>query len=91
VSRVFVWGSFVTGKQSPNDIDLLVVVDEEFTLDHVPENCKIVFDYVGAKLRFNMDIFWTKMSIGEETLALWLDTYQTTRDFNRRGIVEVKL
>ena len=38
---------------------------------------------------FHADVFWTKASIAPEVLHLWLDTYQTGRDFIQRGIVAV--
>ena len=91
LERIFVWGSFVSVKESPNDIDLLLIMSSDFQLETSPESCKILFDYIRARMRFSADVFWAKSSIGEGTLNLWLDTYQTTKDFKRRGIVEVKL
>ena len=35
------------------------------------------------------DVFWSKASIGQEMLDLWLDTYQVGKDLKRRGIVEI--
>ncbi len=46
-------------------------------------------DAVAARIRFRADVFWTKASLPAETLELWLDTYQTGKDYQRRGIVEV--
>ncbi len=88
---IFVWGSFVSAKESPNDIDLLLLMSSDFQLENMSEVCKVLFDYIGAKVKFHTDVFWSKSSIGKETLQLWLETYQTTKDFKRRGIVEVKL
>ena len=45
----------------------------------------------GAKLLFESDVFWDRSSIGREMLDLWLDTYQTSRSFQKRGIVELEL
>ena len=90
LERVMVWGSFVSAKESPNDVDLLLVMKPEFRLEAAPEACKVVLDYATARISFNADVFWTKSSIGEAALRMWLDTYQTTRDFKRRGIVELK-
>jgi len=80
----------VTKKDHPNDLDVLLIMNKDFDLARIPENAKILFNHVQARLKFNADLFWAKESIGEEHLNLWLDTYQTTRDFKRRGIVEVK-
>ena len=91
LKRIFVWGSFVSVKESPNDVDMLLLMAEDFQLENLPEECRILFDYTMARVRFHADIFWSKASIGENILSLWLDTYQITNDFKRRGIVEVKL
>ena len=89
--RVFLWGSFVTSKEVPNDLDVLLVMSTEFAIEAVPAPAHIVFDHVQARLRFQADVFWTKVSIDPQVLHLWLDTYQTGKDFTRRGIVEVAL
>ena len=31
--RVFIWGSFVTAKPAPRDLDILLIMDEEFEVD----------------------------------------------------------
>lgn len=91
LSRVFVWGSFVTSKASPKDVDVLLILDEGFELQHVPSAARAVFDPVQARLLYESDVFWAKNSIGSETLELWLETYQISRSFRKRGIVEVGL
>jgi hypothetical protein len=90
LERIFIWGSFISDKESPNDVDLLLLMSDDFQLEKVSEDCKILFDNVRARVRFHMDIFWSKSSIDTGILQLWLDTYQMTKDFKRRGIVEVK-
>jgi hypothetical protein len=89
LTRVFLWGSFVTGKEVPNDLDVLLVMDPGVVVEAVPAQAQVVFDHVQARLRFHADVFWTKASLDPQVLQLWLDTYQTGKDFTRRGIVEV--
>ena len=89
--RIFVWGSFVTAKTAPKDLDILLIMDEDFEVDGIGAPAQDVFDSVRAKLRFESDVFWARASIGEEMLDLWLDTYQTSRSFRKRGIVELEL
>jgi len=91
LERVVVWGSFVTSKSFPGDVDLLLVMDRDFTVDGLDPETATVFDYTQARIAFDSDIFWAKSSIGEETLSLWLETYQQTRDFKPCGIVEVTI
>ena len=66
-------------------------MDEGFEVARMPASAQAVFDSVRAKLLFESDVFWARVSIGDEMLDLWLDTYQISRSFRKRGIVEVKL
>jgi predicted nucleotidyltransferase len=89
--RVFVWGSFVTGKPAPRDLDILLIMSEDFEVDRLAASAQAVFDSRRAKLLFESDVFWARASIGDQVLELWLDTYQTSRSFRKRGIVELVL
>ena len=89
--RVFVWGSFVTAKPAPRDLDILLIMDENFEVDGITGSAQDIFDSTRAKLLFESDVFWARASIGNEMLDLWLDTYQTSRSFRKRGIVELEL
>ena len=62
-----------------------------FEVERIPQPALVVFDSVQAKLLFESDVFWARASIGEEVLRLWLETYQTSRSFRKRGIVELEL
>jgi hypothetical protein len=84
-------GSFVTAKPAPRDLDILLVMSEDFEVDRISAPAQAVFDSAWAKLVFQADVFWARSSIGHELLDLWLDTYQTSRSFRRRGIVEPEL
>jgi predicted nucleotidyltransferase len=89
--RIFLWGSFVTAKPAPKDLDILLIMDDDFEVDAIAAPAQVVFDSMRAKLRFESDVFWARASIGREVLDLWLDTYQTSRTFKKRGIVELEL
>jgi hypothetical protein len=82
--RIFVWGSFVTAKPAPKDLDILLLMDEDFEVDGLAAPAQAVFDSVRAKLLFESDVFWARASIGIELLDVWLDTYQTSRSFRKR-------
>ena len=36
LTRVFLWGSFVTSKEVPNDLDVLLVMGTEFAVEAIP-------------------------------------------------------
>lgn len=40
LARVFLWGSFVTSKEIPNDLDVLLVMDTGFAVEGVPAQAK---------------------------------------------------
>jgi len=89
--RIFVWGSFVTEKPSPRDLDVLLIMSEDFEAGSLASPAQAVFESARARLLFEADVFWARVSIGEHALAMWLDTYQTSRDSRKRGIVELEL
>ena len=55
--RVFVWGSFVTTKPAPRDLDVLLIMDEDFEVGRIVPTAREVFDSTRAKLRFESDVF----------------------------------
>ena len=89
--RVFVWGSFVTAKPVPKDLDILLIMDDDFEVEGIAVEAQAVFDSVRARLLFESYVFWARASIGDKILQLWLETYQTSRSFRKRGIVELEL
>jgi hypothetical protein len=89
--RIFLWGSFVTVREEPNDLDVLLIMSDDFESSEVSGEAELLFDHLKAKMRFTTDLFWTKESMPPDILQMWLETYQITKDFERRGIVEVIL
>jgi len=89
LERVIMWGSFVSDKEFPGDLDFLLIMSADFDLGKLDPEVKRVFNYFEARIAFNADVFWTKSSIGYEIINMWLETYQMTRDFKPCGIVEV--
>lgn len=91
LKRLFLWGSFVSSKPVPNDIDVLLVFSSDFSDEDISLESLCILEHEQAKLRFQADIFWIREDINPEVFDLLLDTYQKDREQRRRGIVEVKL
>jgi hypothetical protein len=91
LQRAFIWGSFVTDKPFPGDLDVFLLMQEGFDREFMrlspPQ--RSVFDHERARLLFEADIFWATESVGVEELTSWLSVYQLSRDMVPRGIVEV--
>ena len=90
VKRFIVFGSFVTGKPEPNDVDVFLLMDDAFDLNQVTGEARLVFDHPAAQAHFGASIFWLRRLAAlpdeEEAVRSW----QLKRDGTRRGIVEVE-
>ncbi|HTG17644.1 MAG TPA: hypothetical protein VK747_20520 [Blastocatellia bacterium] len=49
VARFVVFGSFVTAKASPGDVDVFMVMEDSFGLDQVTGESAIIFDHQAAQ------------------------------------------
>ncbi len=88
--RFVIFGSYVTDKETPNDVDVILVMDDGFALEKVALEARGLFDHAVAAARYGASIFWLKPSvlIGEK-LDDFLGYWQTKRDGSLRGIVEI--
>jgi hypothetical protein len=86
---LIVFGSFITNKIEPNDVDIILLMEDSFDVRQVsPEAC-LVFDHAAAQNLPGASAFWIRRAAalgGEEaTLAHW----QLKRSGGKRGMVEV--
>jgi hypothetical protein len=88
--RFIVFGSFVTSKPDPNDVDVIMVMDEEFTLSSCDPESRMLFDHQSAERVMGASIFWLIPSVVfRETLDEFIAHWGIKRDLTYRGIVEV--
>jgi hypothetical protein len=84
-----VFGSFVTAKVEPNDVDVFLVMQDSFDLDQVAGEARLVFDHSVAQAHFGASVFWLRrlaaLPSEDESCLGW----QLKRDGTRRGIVEI--
>jgi hypothetical protein len=89
LARFVVFGSFVTSKADPNDVDVILLMDDSFELATVSGEAAIVFQHLLADAHFGASIFWTRRSGvfgGEQAMV---EYWQVRRDGGQRGIVEI--
>ena len=90
VLRFVVYGSFVTAKENPNDVDIFMLMEDEFDPDEVSGKSRLVFKHLTTQKYEGASVFWAAKSgiIGDadDFIAGW----QIKRDSSRRGIVEVE-
>ncbi len=89
LARVAVFGSFVTEKVWPNDVDVFLVMDDTFDVDRLTGEARLLFDHAAANAYFGASVFWVRRqaALGGEQAAI--EDWQITRDGSRRGIVEI--
>ena len=77
LQRIFIWGSFVTDKPFPRDLDISLLMQEGFDQDFaaLSPSQRYVFEHEPARLRFEADIFWATEAVGAAVLASWLSVY----------------
>jgi hypothetical protein len=80
----------VTNKKQPRDVDVVLVMAEAFKLEEAPRESRTLFSHAEANARFEASVFWVRRGIlREDEMAGFLDFWQTRRDGEKRGIVEV--
>jgi hypothetical protein len=89
LARFVIFGSFVTAKAEPNDVDIILIMENTFDLAHVPGEAALVFQHMQADAHFGASVFWTKRSgaIGGEQAMI--EYWQARREGGLRGIVEI--
>jgi|SRR5581483_6538486 len=89
LARFVVFGSFITSKPYPKDVDIFVIMENDFALSKVTGESAIVFDHTAAQNIEGASVFWIRRAaaIGGEQAAV--EHWQIKRDKTLRGIVEV--
>ncbi len=89
VARFIVFGSFVTAKPIPGDVDVFLLMENSFDVTQVHGEASLVFDPQKAQEVFGASVFWIRkqLIIGNEQEAV--EDWQIKRNKSRRGIVEV--
>ena len=89
VSRFIIFGSFVTNKSDPQDIDIFLLMDDKFDVRRVTGEASILFDHLAAQNYEGASIFWLRRMAALHGEEAAIEHWQVKRDGNKRGIVEV--
>ena len=89
VARFVVFGSFVTAKADPNDIDVMLVMEDTFDLASVTGEAALVFQHLEAHARFGASMFWVRRSGAMGGEQAMIEYWQLRREGGQRGIVEI--
>jgi hypothetical protein len=90
MQRFILFGSYITTKPDPNDVDVILVMEDTFRLETCPPATQGLFDHAVAQVRYGASIFWARPSLLiSEDVETFIASWQRKRDGTRRGIVEV--
>ena len=83
LARFVVFGSFVSAKREPADME------DTFDMRQLTGEVRVLFDHAAAQAHFGASVFWlrrlTALGGEEETIAGW----RIKRDGTCRGIIEI--
>jgi hypothetical protein len=89
LARFVVFGSFVTAKAEPNDVDIVLLMEDTFDVASVYGEASVVFRHTDADARFGASIFWARRSGALGGEQAMIEYWQARREGGRRGIVEI--
>jgi len=90
LGRFIIFGSYVTAKPDPNDVDVILVMDDAFRLEDCTIEAQGLFDHAVAQARYGASVFWVRPGLlMNESIEDFISYWQIKRDGSKRGIVEV--
>ncbi len=89
LARFVVFGSFVTDKLEPHDVDVFLVMDDAFDGGALPSEAALLFDHSAAEAYYGASVFWVRRlaAFGGEQSAI--EYWQVKREGGHRGVVEI--
>lgn len=89
LTRFIIFGSFVTNKPDPGDIDIFLLMEDAFDVSQVAGEAALIFDHVVTQNYEGASIFWIRRLAAFEGEEATVEYWQLKRDGNKRGIIEV--
>jgi hypothetical protein len=89
LARFIIFGSFVTAKPDPGDIDIFLLMEDSFDAGQLSGETALIFDHLAAQNYEGASIFWIRRLAALEGAQATVEYWQLKRDGTKRGIVEV--
>ena len=89
LARFVVYGSFVTDKLAPNDVDVFMVFDDTFDASMCEPEAMLLLDHATADSHFGASVFWLRRPAAFSGEQVTIEFWQTKRDGGKRGILEI--
>lgn len=89
LARFVVFGSFVTDKPEPNDVDVFLVMQDTFNGAELKGEAALLFDHAAADAHLGASVFWVRRLAAFGGEQATLEYWQAKRGGGQRGIVEI--
>jgi hypothetical protein len=89
VARFVLFGSFITDKPDPNDVDIFLLMEDTFDVSRVGGEPAVLFDHLAAQNFAGASVFWLRRLAALEGEQAAIEHWQLKRGGGRRGIVEI--
>ena len=89
LARFIVFGSFVTDKAEPNDVDIFLLMDDTFDVTRIVGETAVLFDHVAAQNYAGASIFWLRRLAALDGEQAAIEHWQVKRSGGRRGVIEI--
>lgn len=63
LERILIFGSYITAKPEPNDVDVVIIFDDDFDMTVCSEEVKNLLNHQQAAAEFGASIFWIRPSL----------------------------
>jgi hypothetical protein len=89
LARFIVFGSFITNKLEPNDVDVFMIMEDSFDYSQLSGETRLLFDHPTAQTHFGSSVFWVRRlaALGGEQATI--EHWQIKRNGDLRGIIEI--
>ena len=90
LSHFVVFGSFITTREKPNDVDIFMLMEDAFQLsEHIGEVHLLFSNHAVAQAHFGASVFWMRRLAALDGEEKSMEDWQIKRDGGQRGIVEI--
>ena len=89
LARFVIFGSFVTDEPEPNDLDIVMIMDDAFDAGTLTGETALLFEHPVAQPLFGASVFWVRRFAALGGEDAFVNHWQVKRDGSLRGIVEV--
>lgn len=89
LEKFIVFGSFVTKKPNPRDIDIFLIMKDSFDVNKLSGATALLFDHMAAHNYEGASIFWIRRMAVLGKVEDAVEHWQIKRNGKKRGIIEV--